>query len=94
MPLAILLHIVFGIIAFAGSLSLGASFGTEFKSLKISQKTAIILSYVGGVASSMLGIIGMTTPVVAIILSLALVVFTAFVFKSVFIKKTATVKSN
>lgn len=86
MPFSILAHIIFGIIAFAGSLSLGVSFGGDFKSLKSSQKIAVILSYVGGILSSILGIANMANTSVTVGLSIALVAFTLFVFRGVFAK--------
>ena len=54
--LAILLHIVFGFVAYAGSLTLADAFGVEFKDLSFKKKFGIAAAFIGGVASTVLGI--------------------------------------
>ena len=53
--MTILLHIVFGLVAFAGSIFSASAFGDKFAELTTKQKWAIALSYVGIMGSTILG---------------------------------------
>lgn len=79
--MAITLHIIFGLVAFVGSVFSGAAFGEKFKELTFKQKLAIALSYVGVMGSTVLGISSrLENPIWLICITAAIVAFTGYSF--------------
>ena len=79
--MAITLHIIFGLVAFVGSVLLGNAFGEKFKELAFKQKSSIALSYVGIMGSTILGISSrFESPIWLISISVVVALFTAYAF--------------
>lgn len=95
--MAITLHIIFGLVAFVGSVLSATAFGEKFQSLTTMQKVAIALSYVGIMGSTILGISSrFESPVWLIVVSVAIILFTVYsVFKPARqVRKITTKKLN
>jgi len=78
--MTLVLHVIFGAVAFIGSLMLGSTFGRQ-ENLSKAQKAAIHMSYFGVLASTVLGFasaMGMGISLVGVIV--AAVAYTGFVF--------------
>jgi len=76
----LLLHVLFGVLAFVGAVFLGASFGRQ-PNLSSFQKLAISFTYVGVLASAVLGFVsamGMSVPLGLV--TIGIVVFTCLAF--------------
>lgn len=79
--MAITLHIIFGLVAFVGSVFLATAFGEKFKELTGGQKAGVVLSYFGTMGSTVLGISSRFENLTWLILiSVAILAFTTIAF--------------
>ena len=94
MSFGIILHIVFGVIAFAGSLLTASSFIPKMKSLTLAQKAGLALSYVGIMGSTILGVSGSTSTVVLVAITAGVVAYTVYEFAKARTNKAEATNTN
>ena len=78
MSFTIILHIVAGVTAFAGSVLMASSFLPKLSTLSTTQKWALALTYVGVMASTVLGFANNMTVTMLVLSTVAIVGFTAY----------------
>ena len=79
---SLLLHAIFGLVAFAGSLTMSVRYQEEKANLSKLTKVGMVMTYVGTLASSVLGFASATNnnPIVVGGLLVAALVYTGAVF--------------
>ena len=78
MSFAIILHIVAGVTAFAGSVLMASSFLPKLSTLSATQKWALALTYVGVMVSTILGFANSMSVAMLVASTVAIVGFTAY----------------